>query len=175
MPRFAANLSMMYAEVPFLDRFAACARDGFEPRGRPDKTCLRPRPGRASALGAENGVDELATAIIEEEVDIVDALFEHRMLLWPEGEVGVRFRTLTVERVGATPDERRTGKYTSDELPRGMSQVPYDFPGDPELGQQRAGRQCRNDIHARPVVQAEARRSPHLQPVTQRHQRGWRR
>jgi len=55
-------------------------------------------------------VDELATEIIEEEVDIVDALFEHRMLLWPEGEVGVRFRTLTVERVGATPDERRTGK-----------------------------------------------------------------
>ena len=29
MPRFAANLSMMYTEVPFLDRFAACARDGF--------------------------------------------------------------------------------------------------------------------------------------------------
>jgi 2-dehydrotetronate isomerase len=30
MPRFAANLSMMYNEVPFLERFAACARDGFE-------------------------------------------------------------------------------------------------------------------------------------------------
>jgi hydroxypyruvate isomerase len=30
MPRFAANLSMMYTEVPFLDRFAAAARDGFE-------------------------------------------------------------------------------------------------------------------------------------------------
>ena len=30
MPRFAANLSMMYAEVPFLDRFAAAAHDGFE-------------------------------------------------------------------------------------------------------------------------------------------------
>ena len=29
MPRFAANLSMMYNEVPFLDRFAAAARDGF--------------------------------------------------------------------------------------------------------------------------------------------------
>jgi len=29
MPRFAANLSMMYHEQPFLDRFAACARDGF--------------------------------------------------------------------------------------------------------------------------------------------------
>jgi hydroxypyruvate isomerase len=30
MPRFAANLSMMYNEVPFLDRFAAAARDGFD-------------------------------------------------------------------------------------------------------------------------------------------------
>jgi hydroxypyruvate isomerase len=30
MPRFAANLSMMYNEVPFLDRFEAAARDGFE-------------------------------------------------------------------------------------------------------------------------------------------------
>ncbi len=30
MPRFAANLSMMYTEVDFLDRFAAAAADGFE-------------------------------------------------------------------------------------------------------------------------------------------------
>ncbi len=30
MPRFAANLSMLYNEHPFLDRFAAAARDGFE-------------------------------------------------------------------------------------------------------------------------------------------------
>lgn len=29
MPRFAANLSFMYGELPFLDRFAAAARDGF--------------------------------------------------------------------------------------------------------------------------------------------------
>jgi 3,4-dihydroxyphenylacetate 2,3-dioxygenase len=29
--------------------------------------------------------------------------------------------------------ERRTGRYTSDELPRGMAGVPYDIPGDPEL------------------------------------------
>lgn len=29
MPRFAANLTMMYAEHSFLDRFAAAARDGF--------------------------------------------------------------------------------------------------------------------------------------------------
>jgi hydroxypyruvate isomerase len=30
MPRFAANLSMMFNEVPFLDRFEAAARAGFE-------------------------------------------------------------------------------------------------------------------------------------------------
>ncbi|HEX9588232.1 MAG TPA: 2-oxo-tetronate isomerase [Bradyrhizobium sp.] len=29
MPRFAANLSMMFTEVPFLDRFEAAARAGF--------------------------------------------------------------------------------------------------------------------------------------------------
>jgi 2-dehydrotetronate isomerase len=29
MPKFAANLSMMYPELPFLDRFSAAARDGF--------------------------------------------------------------------------------------------------------------------------------------------------
>ena len=29
MPQFAANLSLMYNELPFLDRFAAAARDGF--------------------------------------------------------------------------------------------------------------------------------------------------
>lgn len=30
MPRFAANLSMMFADRPFLDRFAAAAASGFE-------------------------------------------------------------------------------------------------------------------------------------------------
>lgn len=29
MPRFAANLTMMYNELPFLDRFEAAAQDGF--------------------------------------------------------------------------------------------------------------------------------------------------
>jgi hydroxypyruvate isomerase len=29
MPRFAANVTMMYGEHPFLDRFGAAARDGF--------------------------------------------------------------------------------------------------------------------------------------------------
>jgi 2-dehydrotetronate isomerase len=30
MPRFAANLSMLYPELPFLDRFEAAAKDGFQ-------------------------------------------------------------------------------------------------------------------------------------------------
>lgn len=30
MPQFAANLTMMYPELPFLDRFEAAARDGFK-------------------------------------------------------------------------------------------------------------------------------------------------
>jgi hydroxypyruvate isomerase len=30
MPRFAANLSMLYGEVPLIDRFAAAAADGFK-------------------------------------------------------------------------------------------------------------------------------------------------
>jgi 3,4-dihydroxyphenylacetate 2,3-dioxygenase len=38
----------------------------------------------------------------------------------------------TVEYVVSAQD-RRSGLYTSGELPRGMSQVPYDWPGDPEL------------------------------------------
>jgi 3,4-dihydroxyphenylacetate 2,3-dioxygenase len=38
----------------------------------------------------------------------------------------------TVEYV-VTSHERRAGLFTSEELPRGMSQRPYDFAGDPEL------------------------------------------
>ena len=30
MPRFAANLTMLYNELPFLDRFGAAAKSGFK-------------------------------------------------------------------------------------------------------------------------------------------------
>ena len=30
MPRFAANLTLMYQEHPFLERFGAAAADGFQ-------------------------------------------------------------------------------------------------------------------------------------------------
>lgn len=34
-----------------------------------------------------------------------------------------------------TAHERRKGRFTSHELPRGMRQIPFDIPGDPELAQ----------------------------------------
>lgn len=40
----------------------------------------------------------------------------------------------TIEHVVASHD-RRTGVYTSEELPRGMKQMAYDMPGDPELAE----------------------------------------
>ncbi len=48
MPRFAANLSMMYTEVPFLERFGAAAQDGF--RG---VEFLFPYAFEAGAIAAE--------------------------------------------------------------------------------------------------------------------------
>ncbi len=40
----------------------------------------------------------------------------------------------TIEHIVAAHDQR-AGIYTSEELPRGMCQMPYDMPGDPELAQ----------------------------------------
>jgi 3,4-dihydroxyphenylacetate 2,3-dioxygenase len=38
----------------------------------------------------------------------------------------------TVEHI-VTAHEQQSGRFTSSELPRGMSQIPYDYRGDPEL------------------------------------------
>ncbi len=57
MPRFAANLSMMYTELDFLDRFAAAARDGFRaveflfPYGFP--------PAELAARLSDNGLQQV--------------------------------------------------------------------------------------------------------------------
>ena len=47
MPRFAANLTMMYAEHKLIDRYAAAARDGFKA-----VECLLPYEQPAAALAA---------------------------------------------------------------------------------------------------------------------------
>lgn len=57
MPRFAANLSMLYPEHDFLDRFAAAARDGFEA-----VEYLFPyahEPARLAGLLAEHGLQQV--------------------------------------------------------------------------------------------------------------------
>ncbi len=40
----------------------------------------------------------------------------------------------TIEHI-VTSHQHRNGVYTSEELPRGMRQIPYSMPGDPELAQ----------------------------------------
>jgi hypothetical protein len=46
--------------------------------------------------------------IIEDELDLSgDDRYEHRMLLWPEGEVGVQFGALHPARRPASPSDRR--------------------------------------------------------------------
>ena len=48
MPRFAANLSLLYREHAFLDRFAAAAADGFDA-----VECLFPDDVAPELIGAE--------------------------------------------------------------------------------------------------------------------------
>jgi hydroxypyruvate isomerase len=57
MPKFAANLTMMYPELPFLDRFEAAAKDGFKA-----VEYLFPYPFEAKELAARlknNGLQQV--------------------------------------------------------------------------------------------------------------------
>jgi hypothetical protein len=46
--------------------------------------------------------------LVEDELDLSeDGRYEHRMLISPEGEIAVRFRSLAVTRHPAEPTERR--------------------------------------------------------------------
>ena len=73
MPRFAANLSTMYAEHPALDRLAAAARDGFEAT-----ECLFPYDH--PALEWRRRLDEY---------DLCQALFNAPPGDWAAGERGL--------------------------------------------------------------------------------------
>jgi 3,4-dihydroxyphenylacetate 2,3-dioxygenase len=55
----------------------------------------------------------------------------------------------TVEHIVSAHD-RRQGIFTSSELPRGMARIPYDYPGDPQLGHAiaRAGAELGQPTHA---------------------------
>lgn len=66
----------------------------------------------------------------------------------------------TVEFV-VTAQDRRAGLFTSEELPRGMCRIPYDFPGDPDLaraiadeGEEAGTWIIANDDHYLPIYYA---------------------
>lgn len=50
----------------------------------------------------------LGAELLDDELDILhDGRFEHRVLVWPEGEVWIRFRDLAFTREPADPSDRR--------------------------------------------------------------------
>ncbi len=48
------------------------------------------------------------TELMHDEVDIIDGMYEHRILCWPEHELNVRFQSLQHERSPGTAAERAT-------------------------------------------------------------------
>ncbi len=115
-----------------------------------EQTISRLRSGTGGMMGEIVGaafVAHVPTIVLPEhirrelneggEISLVPSLHQIRTdFLDPlEADTFVVFDThwfTTVEFVVAA-HHRRHGKYTSEELPRGMRQMPYDFLGDPEL------------------------------------------
>ncbi|MFF7415535.1 DODA-type extradiol aromatic ring-opening family dioxygenase [Streptomyces lydicus] len=87
-------------------------------------TIMLPEATRRELNGGEDttlvaGLEQLRREVFEKaDYDTVVLLDSH----W----------ATTVEFV-VTSHIRRAGLFTSEELPRGMCRIPYDFPGDPEL------------------------------------------
>jgi aromatic ring-opening dioxygenase catalytic subunit (LigB family) len=87
-------------------------------------TIMLPEATRRELNGGEDftlvpGLQQLRTEVFDTaDYDTVVVLDSH----W----------ATTVEFV-VTAQDRRAGLFTSEELPRGMCRIPYDFPGDPEL------------------------------------------
>lgn len=90
-----------------------------------------------------------------EDITLVDGL--HRLRaecfdrLRPDTVIVLDTHWFTTFEHVVTAHDRRTGHFTSDELPRGMAAVPYDFPGDPELADAIAAAAGRRDdtwVHA---------------------------
>lgn len=73
MPRFAANLSMLYTELPFIDRFAAAAADGFD--------------AVEYLFPYEHPADEIAARL--RAFDLTQALFNLPPGDWAAGERGL--------------------------------------------------------------------------------------
>ena len=55
MPRFAANLSFLFQEIPFLDRFAAAAASGFQAVEYDNRFFVNPGSATGAWIGNING------------------------------------------------------------------------------------------------------------------------
>jgi hydroxypyruvate isomerase len=73
MPKFSANLSMLFCELPFLERFAAAAQAGF----------------KAVEYVAPYGYPPEQIAVLLEEHDLRQALFNMPAGDWEKGERGI--------------------------------------------------------------------------------------
>ncbi|HEX2295568.1 MAG TPA: hypothetical protein VHN37_09695 [Actinomycetota bacterium] len=60
----------------------------------------------ATRAEAETWLSDEALEVLHDEVDLHDGLVEHRFLLWPEGELGIRFEALEIEVRPAAPEYR---------------------------------------------------------------------
>lgn len=100
--------------------------------------------------GLNNGEDTFLVAGLEQlRREVVDVL-DHDTVVVLDSHWAT-----TVEFV-VTAHQRRAGLFTSEELPRGMSQRPYDFLGDPELAHAVA---ARADAHGTWITAID---DPHL-------------
>jgi hypothetical protein len=67
----------------------------------------------AEVVGGQSGLDNLnlpdrEIELLYDELEVLpDSRLVHRVLVWPEGEVWVRFSQVHVDREGAKPDARR--------------------------------------------------------------------
>ena len=89
MPKFSANLSFLYAELPFLDRFAAAAADGFPAVEYVEPLRAR-RPRRSPRRCGDNG--------------LAQALFNLPPGDWAGGERGIGCLPDRVEEFRASVD-----------------------------------------------------------------------
>lgn len=81
MPKFAANLSMLYPELPFLDRFEAAASDGFKA-----VECLFPYTFSANEIASRLSAHDLQQVLFNAPPGGIDALSIDRA--WSNGEKG---------------------------------------------------------------------------------------
>jgi hypothetical protein len=73
-----------------------------------ERITLRYQHAELIGADAEAVREWLSTGeIVEDEIDRHSSGFEHRMLVWPDGEFAVRFAAVLVEREPADTSERR--------------------------------------------------------------------